>query len=234
MPRAKKLESNINYHFSNEELLVRALTHASACAGKGATPIDNERLEFLGDRVLGLVISELVSERFPGDREGDLARRYNRLVRRNTCAAVGKDINIGEFIYLSPAEAENGGRQKETIIANAVEALLAAVFLDGGFEPARDVVRKLWQPYCDDSPSAVPADAKSALQEWAQGQGLALPQYVEISRHGPDHKPLFTTEVNVTGKPPARGEGLSKRESEQAAAAALLSREGVWSANPNG
>jgi ribonuclease-3 len=127
---------------------------------------------------------------------------------------------------LSDSETNSGGRDKDTILADAIEAILGAVFLDRGFEKARDVVRRLWTGQLDNHPKAA-ADPKSALQEWAQGQGLALPQYVEVERKGPDHAPLFTTEVRIKGKAPARGEGNSKRAAEQAAAAILLVREGV-------
>lgn len=193
------------------------------------TQEDNERLEFIGDRVLGLAIVELLIEAFPGDSEGDLARRYNRLVRGETCALVAREIGLGEHLFLSDSEAGSGGRAKETILADAIEALLGAVFLDGGFDKARAVVRQLWRSQYEVLPAAA-ADAKSALQEWAQGQGLALPRYVEVSRTGPDHAPMFTAEVRINGRDPARGQGASKRAAEQAAASALLEREGVASA----
>lgn len=194
------------------------------------TSQDNERLEFIGDRVLGLVIVELLIEAFPGDSEGDLARRYNRLVRGETCAAVARSIDLGEHLILSDSEAGSGGRGKETILADAIEALLGAVFLDGGFDKARAVVRSLWQSQSEDLPASAAADAKSALQEWAQGQGLALPRYVELARTGPDHAPTFTAEVRINGRDPAQGQGASKRAAEQAAASALLAREGVTTA----
>lgn len=246
----KTLEAAIGYKFRNQELAATALTHASVRGGaksqkpdarkaarkaaKTATTEtaqqDNERLEFVGDRVLGLVIVELLIEQHPEANEGELAKRYNRLVRGETCAEVARSIGLGQFLFLSDSEADSGGRDKETILADAIEALLGAVFLDGGFDKARVVVRKLWHPQSADAPATVTADAKSALQEWAQGQGLALPRYVEIARTGPDHAPQFTSEVRITGRDPARGQGASKRSAEQAAATALLEREGVASA----
>lgn len=231
MLRARKfkdLEKVLGHRFKNQQLLEVALTHASVRGGKGKRS-DNERLEFIGDRVLGLAIAELLNERFPDGSEGDLARRYNRLVRGEACAKVARSIGLGTHLILSDSEAGSGGRTKNTILADAMEALLGAIFLEAGFKTARVVVRDLWESLSEDLP-ATGVDAKSALQEWAQGQGLELPEYVEIARKGPDHAPHFTTEVRITGKEPARGEGASKRAAEQAAARALLEREGVGGA----
>lgn len=224
--KTKGLETALGYTFQQPKLLERALTHSSARADK-LTGEDNERLEFVGDRVLGLAIAELLTEVDPVATEGALARRFNRLVRKEACAAVARDLGLGPALRLSPSEEESGGRDKDTILADALEALLAAVYLEAGFLAARDVVRRLWSPMVEKLPEAV-TDAKSALQEWAQGQGLALPQYAEVSREGPDHAPQFTAEVRISGKKPARGTGNSKRTAEQAAAKALLAREGVW------
>lgn len=204
----------------------RALTHASVRSQKDAAP-DNERLEFIGDRVLGLVVAEMLHEAYPAATEGDLARRYNRLVRGAACTAVARQIGLGPHLILSESEAESGGREKETILADAMEALLGAIFLEAGFEKSRDVVRELWGTQFEGVPHIAP-DPKSALQEWAQGKGLELPEYAEISRSGPDHAPKFVAEVQIIGCKPARGEGTTKRQAEQAAARALLSREGVW------
>ncbi|MBA4171369.1 MAG: ribonuclease III [Hyphomicrobium sp.] len=223
--RHKGLETALGHRFKNPALIERALTHASVRGGRTHRD-DNERLEFVGDRVLGLAIAEALSDAFPLATEGDLARRYNRLVRGETCAQVARELNLGASLILSESENESGGREKETILADAMEAVLGAIFLDAGFEKSRAVVRELWQSHFALFPH-VEADAKSALQEWAQGQGLALPEYVEIARKGPDHAPRFTSEVRIVGKRPARGEGASKRQAEQAAATALLTREGV-------
>ncbi|MEL7049807.1 MAG: ribonuclease III, partial [Pseudomonadota bacterium] len=175
---------------------------------------------------LGLAIAELLTERFPDASEGELARRFNWLVCGDACAAVANDIDLGAFLIVSDAEATLSGRGRDSILADGMEAVLAAVFLDAGFNKARDVVRRLWEPYIDRLPT-VAVDAKTALQEWAQGQGLALPRYMELKRTGPDHAPRFTAEVRVENYPPAVGEGASKRVAEQAAAGTFLVREGV-------
>ena len=221
----KDLEKRLGYKFRREELLAQALTHASVRGG-AKKRADNERMEFLGDRVLGLAIVEVLSEAYPDASEGELARRLNRLVNGDTCAKVGREFGIGAHLVLSDSEMNSGGRDKDTILADAIEAILGAVFLDRGFEKSRDVVRRLWAGQLGNHPKAA-ADPKSALQEWAQGQGLALPHYVEVERKGPDHAPQFTSEVRIKGKAPARGEGNSKRAAEQAAAAMILEREGV-------
>lgn len=219
-------EKRLGYNFKSRELFNRALTHASVRSQRGMRH-DNERLEFIGDRVLGLAIAEMLHETHPEATEGELARRYNRLVRGQACANVARKIGLGPHLILSDSEAESGGREKETILADAVEALLGAIFIEAGFDVARKVVRSLWSDQIDALPHQV-ADPKSALQEWAQGQGLDLPEYIEISRSGPDHAPRFVTEVHIAGRKPARGEGATKRQAEQAAASILLAREGVW------
>ena len=224
----KELEKRLGYKFKSQALLELALTHASH-RGSNASREDNERLEFIGDRVLGLAVAEMLHASFPKANEGELARRFNRLVRGETCAAVGRDVGLGPHLKLSEGESESGGRDKETIVADAVEALLGAIFLDGGFDKARAVVRLLWEAQSGQTLKTM-TDAKSALQEWAQGSGLALPVYVEVGRTGPDHAPVFTTEVRIKGMAPACGEGASKRQAEQAAAAAFLEREGMLGA----
>lgn len=221
----KVLEKRLGYRFKDEALLARALTHASLRGSKKVRE-DNERLEFVGDRVLGLAIVELLEETYPTATEGDLARHLNRLVRGETCASVGRSLGLGDFLMLSESEAGSGGRLKATILADAVEAVLGAIFLEAGYNKARDVVRRLWENE-EVSFGQAAADPKSALQEWAQGQGLALPSYIEVERTGPDHAPSFTSEVRIKGKAPARGQGASKRAAEQAAASAMLEREGV-------
>jgi ribonuclease-3 len=222
----KELEKALGHRFKNQQLIEVALTHASMRGGK-AQKSDNERLEFIGDRVLGLVMAEALIERFPSANEGELARRFNRMVRGEACARVARAVGIGSHLILSDSEAGSGGRAKGTILADAMEAILGAVFLDAGFEAARGVVRTLWDSQYEQQPTNAGPDAKSALQEWAQGKGLALPEYIEVSRKGPDHAPRFTSEVRIVGCAPARGEGASKRAAEQAAARILLEREGV-------
>lgn len=226
------LAARIGYDFSDPALLQLALTHSSARAG--ARPAeDNERLEFLGDRVLGLAVAELLADAFPRAREGELARWFNQLVRAETCAEIALEWNLGDIILMSGGEAGSGGRRKKTILANACEAVLGAVFADGGYEAAKRVVRAFWEPQLGRIDLAAP-DAKSVLQEWAQGRRLSLPRYFEVAREGPDHAPRFTAEVQIEGVAPERGHGANKREAEQAAALAMLLREGVWQAPQNG
>ena len=228
--KASALDTALGYRFKDRALLERALTHSSVRANGRSTraaSADNQRLEFLGDRVLGLVIAELISEAFPAANEGDLARRFNHLVRGETCAAVARGWGIGTFLLVSDSEAESGGRDKENILADACEAVLAAVFLEAGFETARKLVRQHWSPLLSQLP-VEPADAKSTLQEWAQAQGLPVPVYREIKREGPDHAPMFTAEVRIDHKRGATGSGANKRAAEQEAATSLLVRAGVW------
>ncbi len=231
LPRKPRpLESQLGYRFKDRALLDRALTHSSVRASQRNGKIaeaDNERLEFLGDRVLGLAVAELLAETFGSSNEGDLARRFNSLVRGETCALVARSWGLGAHLNLSESEADSGGRDKETILADACEAVLAAVFLDSSFESARKIVRQHWQPLMSQRPTE-PADAKSTLQEWAQAQGLAVPVYKEIKREGPDHQPIFTAEVRIDAKRSAAGSGANKRAAEQDAATALLVKAGVW------
>ena len=218
----------LGFAFKDRALVELALTHASARPSLKPNE-DNERLEFLGDRVLGLAIAELLTQTFPEASEGELARRYNQLVRAETCAEIAKEWELGQLILMSGGEAESGGRGKKTILANACEAVLGAIFIEGGYQAARDVVFRFWATELASLDLALP-DAKSILQEWAQGRRLSLPRYVEIAREGPDHKPRFTSEVQIDGVAPERGHGANKRAAEQAAALAMLLREGVWQA----
>ena len=224
----QQLFERLGFAFKDRSLVELALTHASARPSLKPNE-DNERLEFLGDRVLGLAIAELLTQTFPEASEGDLARRYNQLVRAETCAEIAKEWELGQLILMSGGEAESGGRGKRTILANACEAVLGAIFIEGGYQAARDVVFRFWATELASLDLALP-DAKSILQEWAQGRRLSLPRYVEIAREGPDHKPRFTTEVQIDGVAPERGHGANKRAAEQAAALAMLLREGVWQA----
>ena len=223
-----QLFERLGHAFKNRSLIELALTHASARPSLKPNE-DNERLEFLGDRVLGLAIAELLTASFPEASEGELARRYNQLVRAETCAEIAQDWELGKLILMSGGEADSGGRGKKTILANACEAVLGAIFIDGGYAAARDIVHRFWAAELNGYGLAVP-DAKSVLQEWAQGRRLSLPRYIEIAREGPDHAPRFTAEVQIDGVAPERGHGANKRAAEQAAALAMLLREGVWPA----
>ena len=223
-----QLFERLGYAFKNRSLIELALTHASARPSLKPNE-DNERLEFLGDRVLGLAIAELLTASFPDASEGELARRFNQLVRAETCAEVAQDWELGKLILMSGGEADSGGRGKKTILANACEAVLGAIFIDGGYAAAREIVHRFWAAELSGYGLTTP-DAKSVLQEWAQGRRLPLPRYIEIAREGPDHAPHFTAEVQIDGVAPERGHGANKRAAEQAAALAMLLREGVWQA----
>jgi len=225
------LTGKLGHEFADFVLLQRALTHSSART-RGPKTHDYERLEFLGDRVLGLVIAELLIEHYPDDQEGELAQRFNRLVRKETCAEIAEALKLGDHIIMSASEAGSGGRGKLTILGDACEALLGAIFLDAGYDTARSIIRILWSDHINDNSTPL-RDAKSALQEWAQGRGLDLPLYTDMSREGPDHAPIFITRVEVQGLEPAEGEGPSKRIAEQTAASAMLIREGIWNHDQN-
>ena len=228
----QNLSERLGYTFKDRSLLELALTHASARPSLKPNE-DNERLEFLGDRVLGLAIAEVLTESFPTASEGELARRFNQLVRAETCVEVALTWELGKLILMSGGEAESGGRRKKTILANACEAVLGAIFLDGGYGAGREVVHRFWASELGGFDLATP-DAKSVLQEWAQGRRLPLPVYLEVAREGPDHAPRFTAEVQIDGVAPERGQGANKRAAEQAAALAMLMREGVWQAPHDG
>jgi len=228
--KGKSLEPlvrRLGYAFSDPGLLRRAVTHSSARTSRSVVR-DNERLEFLGDRVLGLCVAEMLMEAFPHEAEGDLARRFNQLVRKEMCATIADDDwHLGGSMIMSGGEALSGGRRKITILGNACEAVLGAIYLDGGYTAARDVVQRYWEPRLRET-EAVPTDAKTALQEWAQGKGLPLPSYTVTERKGPDHAPLFEVRAEVAGREATLGEGASKRMAEQEAARTMLIREKVW------
>jgi ribonuclease-3 len=215
----------LNYEFSNTALLREALTHSSSVSK--ITKTTYERLEFLGDRVLGLAIAEALFEAFPEAEEGDLAPRLTSLVRAETCAAVAHNLQLGDDIILGESEIQTGGRNKPAILADVCEAIIGAIFLDGGYEASRNFVFMHWQDYFKKCPQNI-RDAKTLLQEWAQAQGYALPVYEQTERSGPDHAPHFIISVHVAKFPSAQGKGASKRQAEQAAAEAFLKREGIW------
>lgn len=219
------LMGRIGHEFADPSLLARSLTHTSVDAG-GSPGATYERLEFLGDRVLGLCAAEMLLERFPGASEGELAPRFNALVRRESVAEVGRALGLGGHLRLGPGEHQTGGRDKSAILADAGEAVIAALFLDGGLDAARSFVRTHWAPLLERQ-TAPPRDAKTALQEWSQGRGLGLPVYREVGRTGPDHAPRFTIEVGLAGLGAARATGTSKREAERLAAEAFLAQAGV-------
>ncbi|MCX7643958.1 MAG: ribonuclease III [Rhodobacteraceae bacterium] len=212
--------ARLGHDFRRPELLVRALTHPSLSAP--GRP-DNQRLEFLGDRVLGLVMAEALLAADRGASEGQLAPRFNALVRKETCAEVARAVDLGAVLKLGRSETMTGGRRKEALLADAMEAVIAAVYLDAGFEAARRVVLRLWGERVG-AVAADARDAKTSLQEWAQARGLPPPAYVEVARAGPDHAPEFTIEARLSTGESVQAVAGSKRQAEQAAARALLER----------
>lgn len=210
----------IGHQFAKPDLLIRAVTHASIVT---AHRDDNQRLEFLGDRVLGLVMSDALLKADPSAAEGLLAPRYNALVRREACADVAREIDLGAVLKLGRSEMKSGGRRKEALLADAMEAVIAAVFLDAGFEAAQAVVLRLWGARVNDVADDA-RDPKTALQEWAQARGETPPAYVEVARSGPDHQPIFTIEARLQSGPREQATAGSKRHAEQAAAQALLQK----------
>lgn len=214
------LEQKLGYAFRDPQLLDQALTHASL-----QKSYDNERLEFLGDRVLGLSIAGLLYRAHAGEDEGKLAKRHTALVQQAALVEVARALDLGTFIRLSPGEVRAGGGANETILADAVEALLGAIYIDGGFDAAEKFVRAAWQPLMDGQ-FAPPEDPKTQLQEWVQQRGLPLPVYRVLSRAGVDHAPIFEVEVSVETLGAARATAPSKRAAEKDAAAQLIAKTG--------
>ncbi len=210
----------IGHEFAQPALLVRAVTHASLSS---PTRPDNERLEFLGDRILGLVMAEALLKADPHASEGQLAPRFNAMVRKETNADVAREIGLGEVLKLGRSEMMSGGRRRDALLGDAMEAVIAAVYMDAGFDAARALVLRLWGARIGGVAQDA-RDAKSSLQEWAQGRGMAPPAYVELERSGPDHQPIFTVEVRLENGEAERAEAGSKRIAEQSAAKALLAR----------
>lgn len=233
------LEDRLGHHFAVPARLIEALTHRSVAArsagyaprgrGRGRVAVrpevadtGNERLEFLGDRVLGLLVAEMLLDAFPAESEGEIARRHAELVRKESLAEVAGVIDIAPLIRLPPEEDQNV-RNNAGLLADACEALIAALYLDGGLEAARRFVAAHWQHRMTATLSP-PKDPKTGLQEWAQGRGKPLPVYRLIATRGPPHQPVFTVEVAVEGEAAAQADGLSKRAAEREAAAVLLAR----------
>jgi ribonuclease III len=214
----------LGHSFADPGLLTQALTHPSVGGSDAAT---YQRLEFLGDRVLGLIVADMVFAAFPKADEGELSRRLALMVRRETCAAVARDVGLGAFVRLGGGEAQSGGRAREATLADVCEAVIGALYLDGGLGPARAFVETHWGLRMREAAPLL-KDAKTALQEWAHAKGLDTPTYSEVDRMGPDHAPVFTIAVTIAGLDPAEATGSSKRIAEQAAAEVMLRREGAW------
>jgi ribonuclease-3 len=227
------LEERIGYRFKDAALLDSALSHISSLKGSRNRAGSYQRLEFLGDHVLGLVISDMLFRAFPKADEGELSRRLADLVRKETCADMARAIDLGAAIRLGSSEANAGGRKRPAILADVCEALIGAVYLDGGFPAAEALVGRLWEERLR-TPAQPLRDPKTVLQEWAQARGLPTPAYREVERSGPDHDPEFRVAVHLPKFAPAEGLGRSKRAAEQAAAAAMMAREGVKPERANG
>ncbi len=212
------LQDILSYRFARPELLRQALIHSSRT---GDRLDSNERLEFLGDRVLGLHVATMLYAKFPNEEEGALGYRFSALVRRESLARIARSIGLGDYISMSPGEREAGGRNKDGLLSDTCEAVIAAIYLDRGFDAARPLIERYWTPLLDEDLSP-PKDAKTALQEWAQGRGHGLPEYETTGSEGPDHAPIFTVRVGLADGPEQSASGASKRAAEQAAATALL------------
>lgn len=209
----------LGYQFKNAQLLRTALTHRSLGEGH------NQRLEFLGDSVLGLLIAELLYELYPTEPEGDLSRRLVSLVNGEQLALIARELGLGAQLAMSQSEEDQGGRDNRSNLEDACEALLGAIYLDGGLEAARGLITQFWKPLAQGMKSP-PKDPKTALQEWAQARSLPLPEYAVLSADGPSHAPQFVIEVRVDGCAPQRAEAGNKKQAERLAALAMLAAIG--------
>lgn len=218
--KLEKLEERIGYVFENKDLAVKALTHSSYGDGRRKTD-DNERLEFLGDRILGLMTAEKLFVLCPG-KEGALARRLNALVRKETCARIARKVGMGEALQLSPSEDRQGGRDKNSILGDACEAIIAAIYLDGGRSAVQEFYDTHWAEEIERVTEKSQKDPKTELQERAVMEGGHTPEYVMMDRSGPDHRPSFTVEVIVDTVGKAQGTGATKKIAERLAAKHLL------------
>jgi len=230
-----ELARTVGHVFTKPSLLADAVTHPSLSGMERAgrrgsrTPTPGlayERLEFLGDRVLGVVVATWLLERFPTEREGALARRLANLVRWETLSVVAESIELGRHLRLSTGEADSGGRTNGAILADSCEAVIGALYLDGGLPAAERFIRARWSELIGRA-ATPPQDVKTALQEWAQGRGKPLPVYETMGQTGPDHSPVFEVTVRLEGQEPVVGQGSSKRAAEKAAATAMLRRVGA-------
>jgi len=229
-PDLTALSAAIGHQFADIGLLRTAITHPSALTRNNGrkgprqtNDADNQRLEFLGDRILGLVVAEMLYRNFPSENEGALAKRLAALVRQDGLSLVAKSIDLGKYLIMSRGEIESGGRDNPASQADACEAIIGAIYLDAGLEPVRDFIMRMWSPMMSRD-SKPPQDSKTALQEWAQAGGLPLPSYDVLESSGPPHDPVFTVSVTVEGHAPSKASGRSKRAAEQAAADAFMAR----------
>jgi ribonuclease-3 len=216
----RKLCDRLGYVFKDSELLHQALTHGSS----SRRAKDYERLEFLGDRVLSLVIAEALFRNHAKENEGKLAARHSAIVRGNVCAEIGEKIGLQDFIRVGDTEKKTGVHKMSSVLGDAVEALIGAIYMDGGLEAARSVILKLWQDVLI-KPDNAQKDAKTFVQEWALAKALPLPRYDLADRTGPEHRPQFTVRVVVDHYDSTEGKGPTKQAAEMAAAAAFIARE---------
>jgi ribonuclease-3 len=237
-PALDQIQQALGHKFADTKLLEEALVHPSAnprrssraksarakAAETPPTVRDYNRLEFIGDRVLGLVVATLLAERFPQAEAGELALRYNALVKQESLARFAQSLGLGDFIQLSRSERDSGGAGKPAILADACEAVVAALYLDGGLKVAERFVRRYMEPMLSEVANGAAKDPKTALQEWAAARGMAAPRYEIVSTEGPPHEPRFTVAVKLGTGDPAKGQGGSKRAAEQEAAGRLLDR----------
>lgn len=219
---AGEIAARVGYVFRDLHLLETALTHSSAVKAVS----NNERLEFLGDRVLGLIVADMLLGLFPEAREGEIAPRFNALVDARTCSRIGLELELDKFLRSNSA-LRSGSKAGANYLADAVEALVAAIYLDGGIDQARAFVLRLWEPLARQAVEK-PANPKGELQEWVAKTSDARPVYAIESREGPDHQPVFTVSLQIAGFQTALGVGSSRRAAEEAAASSFLVREGVW------
>ncbi len=223
----EKLQARLGYRFADPDLLDRALTHSSAVSPAKRIDRSYQRLEFLGDRVLGLVVADMLYRRFPKANEGELSRSLNTLVRKETCAAIARQLDLGSELNLGDSEARTGGAEKEAILGDVTEAVIGAVYCDGGLGRAFEIIERLFGEHLGQA-GTERADAKTTLQEWAQARGLEPPNYVEVERSGPDHAPMFTISVQLGEFDEVAATGPSKKLAEHKAAERFLVREKVW------
>lgn len=222
-----KLQFRLGYKFADPDLLDRALTHSSSVSPAKRIERSYQRLEFLGDRVLGLVVADMLYRRYPKANEGELSRTLNTLVRKETCAVIARTLDLGSEMNLGDSEARTGGAEKEAILGDVAEAVIGAIYCDGGLGKAYEFVERMFEEFLADG-SANKADAKTTLQEWAQARGLEPPTYIQVERTGPDHAPQFTIAVTLGEYEQLSATGPSKKIAEHKAAELFLIAQKVW------
>ena len=227
----EKLQFRLGYRFADPDLLNRALTHSSAISPSKRIEHSYQRLEFLGDRVLGLVVADMLYRRYPKANEGELSRTLNTLVRKETCAIIARTLDLGSEMNLGESEARTGGAEKEAILGDVTEAVIGAIYCDGGLGRAYEFVERMFEEFLADG-QANKADAKTTLQEWAQARGLEPPTYTLEERTGPDHAPEFTIAVGVGNFEKLSATGPSKKIAEHKAAELFLIKQQVWKETP--